>query len=268
MLPMIVTVCLSKGAIAMSRKKVIVKRINAIQNLGAMDVLCTDKTGTLTLDRVILERHCDVVLRQDDDVLTLAYLNSYFQTGLKNVLDRAVLAHEGAQMETRIAEYTKVDEIPFDFQRRIMSVVVRTPRGRDLIVSKGAPEAIFARCQRFELDGELLPIEDVLIEDLKEEYERLSAEGFRVLAIATKDIEPRGVVDGDATPYGRTDESDAGREGLAAATPLDLIGAPVSGSPTRDHGDHESRRGADHLLAPDLGRAAPERPRHRRLILG
>ena len=93
MLPMIVTVCLSKGALAMSRKKVIVKRINAIQNLGAMDVLCTDKTGTLTMDHVILERHCDVVLREDDGVLALAYLNSHFQTGLKNVLDRAVLAH-------------------------------------------------------------------------------------------------------------------------------------------------------------------------------
>ena len=93
MLPMIVTVCLSKGALAMSRKKVIVKRINAIQNLGAMDVLCTDKTGTLTMDHVILERHCDVVLKEDDGVLALAYMNSHFQTGLKNVLDRAILAH-------------------------------------------------------------------------------------------------------------------------------------------------------------------------------
>jgi len=93
MLPMIVTVCLSKGAIAMSRKKVIVKRLHSIQNFGAMDVLCTDKTGTLTLDRVIIEQHCDVVRREDDEVLAMAYLNSYFQTGLKNVLDRAVLDH-------------------------------------------------------------------------------------------------------------------------------------------------------------------------------
>src|SRR6185369_12841182 len=93
MLPMIVAVCLSKGALAMSRKKVIVKRLNSIQNLGAMDVLCTDKTGTLTMDRVILEKHCDVVLKEDEEVLMLAYLNSHFQTGLKNLLDRAVLEH-------------------------------------------------------------------------------------------------------------------------------------------------------------------------------
>src|SRR5512143_474082 len=102
MLPMIVTVCLSKGALAMSRKKVIVKRINAIQNLGAMDVLCTDKTGTLTMDHVILERHCDVVLREDEEVLALAYMNSHFQTGLKNVLDRAVLAHEESHAHARV----------------------------------------------------------------------------------------------------------------------------------------------------------------------
>ena len=143
MLPMIVTVCLSKGAVAMGKKKVIVKRLNAIQNLGAMDVLCTDKTGTLTMDKVVLERHCDVLLRESDRVLSLAYSNSYFQTGLKNVLDRAVLAHEETNARARIPEVTKVDEIPFDFQRRIMSVVVRTPAGLDLIISKGAPEAIF-----------------------------------------------------------------------------------------------------------------------------
>ena len=101
MLPMIVTVCLSKGAMAMSRKKVIVKRLNSIQNFGAMDILCTDKTGTLTMDRVILQRHCDVVQEEDDGVLLLAYLNSHFQTGLKNVLDRAVLQHEKSQRPDR-----------------------------------------------------------------------------------------------------------------------------------------------------------------------
>src|ERR1700687_3218937 len=189
-LPMIGAVCLSKGALAMSRKKVIVKRLNAIQNLGGMDVLCTDKTGTLTMDHVILEKHCDVVLHQDDGVLALAYLNSYFQTGLKNVLDRAVLTHNEAHTEAHIPDYAKVDEIPFDFQRRIMSVVVRTPEGADLIISKGAPEAVFARCKEFELDGERLPMDNILIEELKEEYERLSADGFRVLAIASKEIAP------------------------------------------------------------------------------
>jgi Mg2+-importing ATPase len=204
MLPMIVTVCLSKGAMAMARKKVIVKRINAIQNLGAMDVLCTDKTGTLTMDHVILQLHCDVVLKEDDGVFALAYLNSHFQTGLKNVMDRAVLAHPEMHMHAQLSDYAKVDEIPFDFQRRIMSVVVRTAEGKDRIISKGAPEAIFPRCRNFELDGELLPMENVLIEDLRLEYERLSRDGFRVLAIASKDVEPKG----EGAAYGRDDEGD------------------------------------------------------------
>lgn len=216
MLPMIVTVCLSKGAVAMGRKKVIVKRLNAIQNLGAMDVLCTDKTGTLTMDQVILERYCNVMLREDQDVLALAYINSHFQTGLKNVLDRAVLAHTETHAHANIPELAKVDEIPFDFQRRIMSVVVRTPEGKDRIISKGAPEAIFPKCQSFALDGTLLPMDHQHIEDLKKEYERLSSDGFRVLAIATKDIEPHGIVAGDATPYGKADECDLILKGYVA----------------------------------------------------
>jgi Mg2+-importing ATPase len=236
MLPMIVTVCLSKGALEMSRKKVIVKRINAIQNLGAMDVLCTDKTGTLTLDHVILEKYCDVVLRQDDGVLALAYLNSYFQTGLKNVLDRAVLAHKEAHTEAHIPDYAKVDEIPFDFQRRIMSVVVRTPDGRDRIISKGAPEAIFSCCRDFELDGELLPMDNILIEELKEEYERLSADGFRVLAIASKDITPRGVVAGDTTPYGKADECDLVLNGYVAFLDPPKETATAAIKALQDHG--------------------------------
>lgn len=206
MLPMIVTVCLSKGAVAMGRKKVIVKRINAIQDLGAMDVLCADKTGTLTMDRVILERYCNVMLREDEGVLALAYQNSHFQTGLKNVLDRAVLAHTETHAHANIPEYAKVDEIPFDFQRRIMSVVVRTPEGKDRVISKGAPEAIFPKCVSAELDGTFLLMDHQHIGDLKKEYELLSAEGFRVLAIASKDIEPRGTVAGDTTPYGKADE--------------------------------------------------------------
>ncbi len=186
MLPMIVTVCLSKGAIAMSRKKVIVKRLNSIQNFGAMDVLCTDKTGTLTMDRVILQQHCDVVREDDDNVLLFAYLNSHFQTGLRNVLDRAVLNHEKAK-GMPIADYRKVDEIPFDFQRRLMSVVVETPERKHRLVCKGAPEELFKRCTTFELEGKTYPLEQILIEDLREEYERLSSDGFRVLAIAYRD---------------------------------------------------------------------------------
>lgn len=216
MLPMIVTVCLSKGAVGMSRKKVIVKRINAIQNLGAMDILCTDKTGTLTMDQVILERHCDVLLKEADGVLALAYMNSHFQTGLKNVLDRAVLSHAETHTHAKIPEYAKVDEIPFDFQRRMMSVVVRTPEGKDRIISKGAPEAVFPCCASFELDGQFYPMDHAHIDQLKLEYERLSADGFRVLAIASKDIPPRQPAPAGSTPYSKTDESDLILKGYVA----------------------------------------------------
>jgi len=205
MLPMIVTVCLSKGAMLMSRKKVIVKRLNSIQNLGAMDVLCTDKTGTLTQDRVILEQHCDVGLEEDDSVLELAYLNSFFQTGLRNVLDRAILDFQ----EQRLPGFEKVDEIPFDFARRMMSVVVKTPQGGHRLICKGAPEAVFPRCRQYELDNTLLPMAPFLIEDLKEEYERLSSDGFRVLAIAYRDLEPKNA-------YSKTDESELVLKGYVA----------------------------------------------------
>jgi Mg2+-importing ATPase len=187
MLPMIVTVCLSKGAIAMSRKKVIIKRLHSIQNFGAVDVLCTDKTGTLTQDRVILEKHCDVVREYDESVLVLAYLNSHFQTGLKNVLDRAILAHTELREGLNIPEHRKLDEIPFDFSRKMMSVAVETPEGKSRLICKGAPEAVFQRCTRFELSGALHPIEPILLADLREEYDTLSADGFRVLAIAYRD---------------------------------------------------------------------------------
>ncbi len=216
MLPMIVTVCLSKGAVAMGKKKVIVKRINSIQNLGAMDVLCTDKTGTLTMDAIVLERYCDVALHEDTGVLALAYVNSHFQTGLKNLLDRAVLAHEETHAHARVPELAKVDEIPFDFARRIMSVVVRTPEGKDRIISKGAPEAIFERCGSFRLDGKVSSMDHPHIEELKREYERLSAEGFRVLALATRDGEPRPPAATGETLYGKADERELVLEGYIA----------------------------------------------------
>ena len=230
MLPMVVTVCLSKGALAMARKRVIVKRINSIQNLGAMDVLCTDKTGTLTMDHVILERHCDVVLEESAEVLSLAYLNSYFQTGLKNVLDRAVLAHQEQHRCANVPAHSKVDEIPFDFERRIMSVVVRTPEQQELLISKGAPEAIFPRCRSFDLDGRPLPMNHVLIQELKEEYERLSADGFRVLAVATKVGEPR------AGPYGRDDERDLVLQGYVAFLDPPKETATAALAALRQHG--------------------------------
>ena len=209
MLPMIVSVCLSKGALAMCRKKVIVKRLNSIQNLGAMDVLCTDKTGTLTVDHVILERHCDVVREEDELVLRDAYLISHFQTGLKNVLDRAILEHGEVRQQLNFENVRRIDEIPFDFSRRMMSVVVQMPDGGHRLLTKGAPEEIFLRCTRFELNTEILPMDPILIEDLKEEYERLSMDGFRVLAIAYKDVDVR-------TVYSKDDERDLVLRGYVA----------------------------------------------------
>jgi Mg2+-importing ATPase len=188
MLPMIVSVCLSKGALAMSRKKVIVKRLNAIQNFGGMDVLCTDKTGTLTEDRVVLMRHCDVTGKENDEVLREGYLISHFQTGLKNLLDRAILETPDFHQQALVEKYKKLDEIPFDFTRRMMSVMVENPEGQAILLTKGAPEAIFHQCAQFELDGRRSPMDAARIEGLKKKYEELSGDGFRVLAVAKKEL--------------------------------------------------------------------------------
>ncbi len=185
MLPMIVTVNLSKGAIAMSKKKVIVKRLNSIQNFGAMNILCTDKTGTLTQDRVVLEKHVDVANRESDDVLRYAYMNSYYQTGLRNLLDRAILAHSDIDVERTCR---KVDEIPFDFSRRRMSVVIDY-EGDHVLICKGAVEEVFAACTRYQIDDEVYPLIDMIKIDLLEEYEALSAQGYRVLAVAYRDFD-------------------------------------------------------------------------------
>lgn len=209
MLPMIVTVCLSRGALMLARERVIVKHLDAIQNLGGMDVLCTDKTGTLTLDRIILERHCDVLLRDDPDVLRYAWLNSHFQTGLKNLLDRAILDHEELREHVAKAGWEKVDEIPFDFSRRVMSVVVSSPAGGRVLVCKGAPEAVYARCAGFALDGRVEPLGHEAQERLRSAFERLSADGFRVLAIACRDVEAKPA-------YGRDDEHDLVLRGYVA----------------------------------------------------
>jgi len=188
MLPMIVSVCLSKGALAMSRKKVIVKRLNSIQNFGGMDVLCTDKTGTLTEDRVTLMRHCDVTGRETEDVLLDGYLISYFQTGLHNLLDRAILDSKDFHQQELIAKYRKLDEIPFDFTRRMMSVLVQDPDGKSILLTKGAPEDVFHQCAQFELDGRLAPMDPGRMTGLKAQYDNLSNDGFRVLAVATKEL--------------------------------------------------------------------------------
>lgn len=209
MLPMIVSVGLSKGALLLSRKKVIVKKLSAIQNFGAMDVLCTDKTGTLTMDEVVLEKHCDVLRRENQDVLRDAYLISYFQTGLRNILDRAILKHTELKAPLSISEYAKVDEIPFDFVRRMMSVVVRHPKGSPRLLTKGAPEEVFRRCSHFELDGQVLPMEPIVVEDLKAEYESLSSDGFRVLAVAYRDMSAQAA-------YSKSDESEMVLKGYVA----------------------------------------------------
>ncbi|HZS59085.1 MAG TPA: magnesium-translocating P-type ATPase [Gemmatimonadaceae bacterium] len=209
MLPMIVSVCLSRGAVAMSRERVIVKRLNAIQNFGAMDVLCTDKTGTLTMDDVILEMHCDVTGAESQDVLLAAALVSHFQTGLKNVLDRAILSFVGKNCSIPFGSYKKIDEVPFDFTRKLMSVVVAGADNKNRLIAKGAPEEIFRRCTQFYAAGEVLPIELAFLDELQEEYDRLSADGFRVLAVAYRDVPVRGA-------YGKDDECDLTLAGYVA----------------------------------------------------
>jgi Mg2+-importing ATPase len=188
MLPMIVSVCLAKGALAMSRRKVIVKRLNSIQNFGGMDVLCTDKTGTLTEDRVVLMKHCNVAGRETEEVLLDGYLISSFQTGLKNLLDRAILDSADFQGKALVEKYKKLDEIPFDFTRRMMSVLVQDTEGKSILLTKGAPEEVFQHSSHFELDGKLSPMDPALMIGLKQEYDNLSNDGFRVLAVATKDL--------------------------------------------------------------------------------
>jgi Mg2+-importing ATPase len=193
MLPMVVSVCLAKGALAMSRRKVIVKRLNSIQNFGGMDILCTDKTGTLTEDRVVLMRHCNVAGRETDSVLLFGYLISNFQTGLKNLLDRAILDSTDFHGNALVEKYKKLDEIPFDFTRRMMSVLVQDPEGKAILFTKGAPEEVFQHSSHFELDGKLSPMDPTLMVGLKQQYDSLSNDGFRVLAVATKDLPGKDV---------------------------------------------------------------------------
>ncbi|HZX27208.1 MAG TPA: magnesium-translocating P-type ATPase [Telluria sp.] len=191
MLPMIVTSTLAKGAVYMSRKKVIVKRLDAIQNFGAMDVLCTDKTGTLTQDRIFLARHVDVWGEDSDEVLEMAYLNSYYQTGLKNLLDVAVLEHAEVHRELEPAKnFRKVDEIPFDFDRRRMSVVVAEHDEHHLLITKGAVEEILAVCTEVRHGAALEPLTAELLTRIRAVTAALNEEGLRVVAVAAKEGPP------------------------------------------------------------------------------
>ena len=187
MLPMIVTASLAKGALAMSKQKVIIKNLNSIQNLGSMDILCTDKTGTLTQDKVVLEYHLNVDGKEDDRVLRHAFLNSYFQTGLKNLIDLAVIQRqEELGAHDLVKKYTKVDEIPFDFQRRRMSVVVQDWEGKTQLVTKGAVEEMLQCCAWAECGGRVLPLEEGVRQRVLAKAGELNSQGMRVIAVAQK----------------------------------------------------------------------------------
>ena len=191
MLPMIVTATLAKGAVQLSKKKVIVKRLDAIQNFGAMDVLCTDKTGTLTQDKIFLERCIDATGEESRRVLEYAYLNSYYQTGLKNLLDRAVLDHAEMHRELGlVTNYRKVDEIPFDFERRRMSVVVSERDHHHELICKGAVEEIVAVCTKMQRGDQFVDLTPERLAEIHALTGSMNAEGLRVVAVATSDHPP------------------------------------------------------------------------------
>ena len=200
MLPVIVTACLARGAVSMSRHQVIVKELNAIQNLGAMDVLCTDKTGTLTQDKIVLERHLNVDGKEDDRILRHAFLNSWHQTGLRNLLDRAVIERTQAlmagnpELENLEKAYTKVDEIPFDFERRRMSVVVEDRSGKRQMITKGAAEEMLQVCAYTEWQGRVVPLTEKMREQVLKSVSMLNEKGLRVLGLAQRtNPSPAGV---------------------------------------------------------------------------
>ena len=192
MLPMIVTTCLAKGAVSMSKKQTIVKNLNSIQNFGAIDILCTDKTGTLTQDKVVLEYHLNVNGEDDTRVLRHAYLNSYFQTGYKNLMDLAIIHRteeeeaENPQLTDLSETYTKVDEIPFDFNRRRLTTVVQDKKGKTQMVTKGAVEEMLSICAFAEIDGIVQELSSDVRRKILKTVDGLNDKGFRVLAIAQK----------------------------------------------------------------------------------
>ncbi len=202
MLPMIVTANLAKGAVNMSKNKVIIKRLNAIQNIGAMDTLCTDKTGTLTLDKVVLERHLNIYGESDEEVLKWTYLNSYHQTGLKSLLDVAILDHIELHDSLKADEaYKKIDEIPFDFQRRRMSVILERSDGSHLLICKGAVEEMLQLCSRaydpgedrqLQIDtDEILPMDEKTRNHIMKMSKELNEDGLRILIVAVKTFSNR-----------------------------------------------------------------------------
>ena len=187
MLPVIMTSSLAKGAVNMSRKQTIVKRLSSIQTFGEMDVFCTDKTGTLTQDEIVLEKYMDVLGREDIRILRHGFLNSYFQTGLKNLMDLAIISRAEKEDLSYLKEaYVREDEIPFDFSRRRMSVVLRDKNGKRQLITKGAVEEMLSICSFIEIDGEVKPITPELIEGAQKIADENNAEGIRVIAVAQK----------------------------------------------------------------------------------
>lgn len=188
MLPAIVSANLARGAVVMANQKVIVKRLNAVQNLGAMDVLCTDKTGTLTQDRILMERHVDIYGIESSEPLQYGYLNSYYQMGLKNLLDEAILAH--AELDRLVQpeqDYRKVSEIPFDFVRRRLSVVLEHQQ-QHILICKGAVEEIASLCNSAKSNGQVVPLTESLYQETLKVAHRLNGDGFRVIAVAEKRV--------------------------------------------------------------------------------
>lgn len=197
MLPMVVTMNLARGAIAMSRQQAIVKRLNAIQKFGAMDVLCTDKTGTLTQDKVVLKLHLDIAGNDSEQVLGYAWLNSRFASGMRNLMDEAILSHAGIEDHpVVVGNYVKLDEVPFDFQRRRVSIVVRRDDEPPLLICKGAVEEVFAICTAYRQNGADLPLDPSHFQAIQGLTARLNRDGFRVLAIASRSLD---VSQGDYT---------------------------------------------------------------------
>ncbi|WP_338822424.1 magnesium-translocating P-type ATPase [Mycoplasmopsis felifaucium] len=215
MLPMIVTSTLAKGAVSMSKKKTIVKSLNSIQNFGAMDVFCTDKTGTLTLDQVVLEKHLDVLGHENTRVLRYGFLNSYYQTGLKNLLDLSIIEKteelSDIHDELRSLEviYEKVDEIPFDFNRKRMSVLVKdkSKGGKLEMITKGAVEEMLSVCNQIELNNEVVSLDDYLVKKVLKQVDELNDQGMRVIGVARK-----------------SNPSSVGKFGVADENEMTLIG--------------------------------------------
>ena len=231
MLPVIMSSTLAKGAISMSKHQVIVKTLGAIQTFGEMDILCTDKTGTLTEDKIILEKYIDVHGRDDKRILRHAYMNSYFQTGLKNLIDLAIINRaEESGLSEQLSQYTRVDEIPFDFTRRRMSVVLESENGKRQLITKGAVEEIISICKYVEHDGTVQLLDEEHLSEAMRVYEEHNHDGLRVIAIAQKnDVS-------DAQSFGVQDERDMVLIGFVGFLDPPKESAKAAVTALREHG--------------------------------